>query len=1087
MAIKNINEIQAGEYSKHTEQFYIDSLSALANSGQRYGTPGAGFADTCLSIKDIYPEIQNTDISYIQCTVSAIKDDLERYAKVSSSVLSDYSDKSYIRVKQISYLDNGQGYVWDESVIDEFSYLESKYEPDDFTFILDETDDKTLNYQVTGVKTNGTIENFCGGGVQIESTDKLFSGETEVSYIKTNYILLTPAQRTKISNLNTVNTNYVFNKKYSIDPLNHTLSYYELSTAQITDTSAVFVYKKYLLDVSQTTVCAEIETAWQASDIKYYDSLLAQALSEVAPKVSSFEMTWDEAKAAFLYSGTDDDIIIYNNKILKTTLEAFLKNISNNNDINKLFFKKILLNEFCNYYSKLSDDQLLNLLGGDNKYLYFNIYAPTDCYFNLLTRTGVDGNIIDDTYYYNTASDVAINQCVTSDFANCVEKFILNKKQINANGTCFMISDASLLYNADTLDKYITNLYKYNFIYMVAGDNTEVLSPDLATSYLYTMPYINDNGYWTVNNAVTGTLATRKHGDKPSVIIIHIYKSDNGTNTASTKTISVTDTNYNDNTSISRGSVYGEIISTYMSDDLKKVNFKPYTAVTENLLSVNNILTKYSVPCYLPDAKETITDANLNYITDYLKSALFVCVTDIDCVPEAESYKSSLEGAVVTTFWVYDEDKENSTYFKPLLKQDGATAADLSSLTNVSSIVRYASQNIKTTPDKEFFSHIVFDTDINDLKQTANIKTHYPFIKNISSKHFNKSTEGNAYNIGVIPISDDYTNNANLIISFSDTVETENGRIKDDGIISYNNKGAWMAYEKSIGAYLCSAVEYDSSYDYILNAAAQNSFIDTLDLSGVIVNHNNIYNRTNLLIPSKPEYKKSYVYASYIGTDPASKDKSYLVIGTTDKRYDISPSLLNSAYTAPFKRQNGLKVEMDNFIVNAANEIDLTGYAASINCTKEISICSTGYDVNLKSDNDAVNLTSYKTNINSYEINLFGYVANMAFAWQTTVIPYTYSAVFSPVFYKYQQSNFLETIYNSGIPVAYKIKIDDYLSYFYKIQTRNAYTAYVQYLEIGGDIIATSPVSVVAYMQNIHQNNISKICSVKGLQFYDNA
>lgn len=1085
MAIKNINEIQAGEYSKHTEQFYIDSLSALANSGQRYGTPGPGFTDTCLTIKDIYPEIINADISYIQCAVCAIKDDLERYVNAASSPATGDSDKSYIRIKQISYLDNGQGYIWEESVIDEFSYLESKYEPDDFTFILDETDDKTLNYNVTSVKTIGNVEDFAGGGTQIESTDKLFLDETDVFYIKTNYILLTPAQRTKISNLNTINTNYVFNKKYSIDPLNHKLSYYELSSAQITDTSAVFVYKKYLLDISQTTVCSEIETAWQASDIKYYDSLLAQALSEVAPKVSSFEMTWDGAKAAFLYSGTDDDIIIYNNKILKTTLEAFLKNISNNNEINKLFFKKILLNEFCNYYSKLSDDQLLNLLGGDNKYLYFNIYAPADCYFNLLTRTGVDGNIIDDTYYYNTASDVAINQCVTSDFANCVEKFILNKKQINANGTCFMISDASLLYNAHTLDKYITNLYKYNFIYINTADDTEVLSPDLATSYLYTMPYINDNGYWTVNNAVTGTLATCKHDDKPSVIIIHIYKSDAGANTASANTISVTDTDYNDNTSISWGCVYGEIISTYMSDDLKKVNFKPYTAVTENLLSVNNILTKYSVPCYLPDAKETIVDANLNYITDYLKSALFVCVTDIDCVPEAESYKSSLEGAVVTTFWVYDEYKENSTYFKPLLKRDGVTAADLSSLTNVSNIVRYTSQNIKTTPDKEFFSHIVFDTDINDLKQTANIKAHYPFIKNISSKHFNKSREGTGYNIGTIQISDDYTNNANLIISFSDTVETENGRIKDDAIISYNNTGAWLVYEQSIGAYLCSSVEYSDSYDCILNAASQNSFIDTLDMSGVIVNHNNIYNRTNLLIPSTPEYKKSYVYASYIGTDPASKDKSYLVIGTTDKRYDISPSLLSSAYTAPFKRQNGLKVEMDNFIVNAAARIDLTGYNAHIDATQEIAICSTAYDVNLKSDNGSVNITSYKTNINSYEINLYGYAANMAFAWQTTAIPYTYSAVFSPVFHKNKQAYFLETVYDRNIPVAYKIKIDDYLLQFYNIQTRNAYTAYVQYLEIGGNMIATSPVSVVAYLQNICKNTISEIYSVKALSFYD--
>lgn len=1097
MAIKNINEIQSSNYSKHSEQFYIDALSSLANSGQRYGTPGTGFTGTSLGIKDVYPAIQSLDNSYIQFEIHAYKDDLERYLNVigeNYDVEPDIENyyQSYINAYQVSKSSSDGISQWSQTALEEFSYLTSWYlsgEDATYTFVLDPDSNIDNEYTLYSVHTTNSIEAFGvdNDKITVESLDS-FKIDGKQYYIKTEYIKLSNGLREKLTNLNNINSNYIFNKKYVIetDEDGNTVSYnyYELASTDVVDDTVTFNYKKYVInDTSSENLQSLYElmlysTIIQTFDhIKFFDAFWKVILTEFSPVVSSFEMVWDEKKSAFTYTDTEDDLIVNNNTIIKNTLSEFLKNTVNSTALNKLFIKKILINEFYNYYSKLPESSFSVL--DENPWLSFKVCMGLDSKFNLLVRTGEDGNVQDDLHYYTTTDGIAINQCLTDDFSECINSFLLNDNKTDNIDRCRIISDGSALYNKDAGKKYITNLYNYKFNYIDADDNTTLLTADVVNSILYTMPYLNDNGYWIINNQLTGVLGTCKHSDSPSIVIIHNYKNQTGETVSSeANIINVVDLPIEENQEIDWESISGEILSTYRINDLKKVNFKTYKTTSNNLLRISNISAKYSVPCFLPDVQQTLDDVNLNYITDFLKSALFVCITDIDCIPEAEEFKSNLSNSTVTTFWVYDEDKENSVYFKPLVNKTNNTAVDLFSLSNVGDVIKYSTENITTNPDKELFTQLVFDDVAVQLKQVSSSVSHYPFISNVASYTFvptedkteaQKNTDTTS-KIGVIPINKDYTNNANLLISFSDYVEFNNGKIiEENSIHSGANKGIQLQYQQDTNTYKSLATKYDSNYDVVLNSEST-SFIDTLDLSGVLINHNNIYNRTNFLIPSQPESNLSYIYASYIGTDPDTEDRSYLVIGTTTKRYNLNPSLLSSTYSEPFRTQSGLKIQMPNVIIDNADTINLT--ANNINLTGKVLI--NGNEPGTGGGSGGSGSTT--TTVVGGPWNYYGSGT-------------TYSAVMFPVFkaaewktYITSSSTTQSSTFASATISTYTLNIKKYLEKMYTVTSSTSITLTVNIKYIASNkYIVTSPIAIVA-----DYNPINKIItSIQGVAALD--
>lgn len=1073
MAIKNINEIQSSNYSKHTEQFYIDALSALANSGQRYGTPGKGFTETSLSIKDIYPNIIDTSNSYIQCTIKAYKGDLERYKTITGNdnINNENFYKSYIDVSQISYITTDNVSRWTSSAISSTAYLETLDSPDNYSFTVDAN--KTLYFLLLYAKNSSSIKKFVTDNDNSSITAVgTFDGDTNINTIE--YIKLHKSIQQALTTVNNVSTNYIVNKKYAftITDSNEILLYvYKLDSTNIDDNNNItFTYKKYYFNDALAFFINILDYSDDyntLTNISFYDDLFDIYSSQLAPTSTSFTMKWDKSSSSFTYSDSKDNNIIYNNIITKKVLEKFLNDIQAQNSINELFFKKILINEFYNYYLKLSDNQI-SVLTENSDFIEYNICLNLNTKFNLLVKTGEDGNIVDDIHYYNTTDGVVINQCQTSDFSKSVQKFILNNNLSDNTTRCQVISDASNLYNQDTGDKYITNLYNYKFNYIDGSTGESLLSADAVDSRLYTMPYLNDNGYWVLNNQLTGVLGTCKHSDQPSIIIIHNYYNESNDTSNKDSIINVVDLPIDEGQSINWDNISGEILSTYRLNDLKKVNFKPYKTSTENLLRTNNISTKYSVPCYLPDVQETIDDVNLNYITDYLKSALFICVTDIDCIPEAEAFKENLANSTITTFWVYEEDKDNSTFFKPLTGSSNDTAVDLFSLSNISDIIKYSTENITTSPDRELFTQVVFDNITTQLKQTTSTVSHYPFLSNVTSYTF-LPNEGNeekktkfdtTSKIGVIPISSNYTNDANLLISFADTVEFSNGKIiNENGISSASNKGIQLEYNENEDTYYSLAVKYDDNSDSILNSTST-TFIDTLDLSGVLINHNNIYNRTNFIVPNTPKNSQSYIYASYIGTDPTAADRSYLVIGATSSRQDINPSLLDNTYKAPFKPQQGLKIEMDNVIINATN-IDFSYDTSAGHIYINGAPISTGGDSS--------------TTSSAGPWNWYGKGST------------TYSAVLMPTLTVSEANTYISskqsqqvTTFTGKTLKAYTLNVSMYLKKMYTVSDTTNRSIDVDYTSLNGTYIITNPIGIVAYY-NPQTQTIHKIYGVTSL------
>lgn len=1094
MAIKNINEIQSSNYSKHSEQYYQEVLSALANSGQRYGTPGTGFAEISLSLQDILVKDLFEDTSYVNIMVGLWRGELNRYLALNNE---DYATET-LPIINSENLGGGFGSFFQVNNHYIYSFKDYFYSSDESkcSFILDESDtDNPCRYTSLGLIESNSLEALAdqGDASRLDEIALLYKNEKKARGIRTEYIKIPSSQRLFDTKSNTVNANYIFKRKYTVgldvDNGKYTdICFYKLTNVDQRTDHYLYSYKKYYIDISNVDLNQKTEAIQNLqllieSIVESYthddqghwitrccdlDNIWRKVISgdlSLAPVETDFQMNWSKYTNQFVYSNhKQDPLLVYNNKIIQKSLEANLPYPQQSTRPLR-FFKRILASAIYNYYSKLSDEQLLELSGPYNpydktsNYLVVNLRFNVDTKFNLLVKTGEDGNVLDDTFYYTTTDGILVNECITDDFSKCTDKFLIGEQDSTTQDRCQIILDASRIFNKDVGEKIISSVYNFTFDYLDSSDNTLITSADVTSSRIYTMPYLNDNGYWVINNQITGVLGTCKHSDEPSIIIIHVYKDKfaNTNEVLSTNAVNVIDSDTDEATQSLFENISGEILSTYRLNDLKQVNFKLDSIITNNLLSSQNILTKYNVPCLLPDVQQTIDDVNLNYITDYLKSALFVCITDIDCISEAEKFKDNLGNSSVTTFWVYDEDKENSAYFKPILRQADGTVLDLFNLSGTGDVIKYSTENISTTPDRELFTQLVFDDIAVSLKQTPSVTSHYPFISNVTSYTFTQLDPDETTNIGVIPITANYENNANLVISFSDNVEFDNGKVVEGSINSINNKGIQLIYDENTNSYSSLSVKYDNSYDTILNTTAD-TFIDTLDLSGVLVNHNNIYNRTNFIIPAFSETGYSQIYSSYIGTSAEDSDKSYLIIGTTTKRYNIGPSLLQNSYQDPFKTQTGLKVQMPNFTVNSSENITLDSPEIDLNGTVKIN-------------GKAIHGGSQ--------------------TWIWSGFGTSYSAIFYPVFEKDTYEDYITTFSRQTTKAfindtvnSYYLQVHEYLKNIFVYESEYELEIQVN-IKTSGQYVMTNPVALtVDYDQG--NNKILKILEGRALQFGTN-
>ena len=453
--------------------------------------------------------------------------------------------------------------------------------------------------------------------------------------------------------------------------------------------------------------------------------------------------------------------------------------------------------------------------------------------------------------------------------------------------------------------------------YFVTYDDEELIEA-INVLRTYVMPYINNDGYWNINNIDTNIYARGKDGGQPSIII-----------------------SYSD-TSIGKH----EILSTMNKDELaytldwQEVDY--HMKPLDTSLSTGEVY--HLMTTYMP----------VNISTAYLHENLVTFLENAIIMDIASVHNEDLEhssprvpladpgmlgpNATVTTFWALQKDEETHEYSFTYVKQpDTSWAVDFNYLTDAEAIVKYYMQ-LGIEPDLYRHSWVVFDGVEASLKNQVVPPSNsmiYPTILNRQNLSFNdlfnfEGAEGQ------------YTNNLNFMLGFYNNIEWNGSYVAD---VKDENTGKFFRFD--VYEHFDDDTQTTTTYTYVpvvqtlhhpnstgLDKFAQewlpdsrtenyydpvtketwvDSLLPTLDLKETFVRNINVLNRYNILTAAA----NGQMYYSYIGATPLDGQKNILHIGTGFEDISLGlKTLTDVEQRQNFYRQNELDVDFDTIVFN---------------------------------------------------------------------------------------------------------------------------------------------------------------------------
>jgi len=563
-------------------------------------------------------------------------------------------------------------------------------------------------------------------------------------------------------------------------------------------------------------------------------------------------------------------------------------------DSTKTFIKRILCKLYERILSNISDNE------------YFTLYIPLDYKFNYICNSNDNSHI-----YYST------NNYVTFINLDNINKYQFFSKNDN------LICD----YNSE-----ISKLKTYNFV-VNYNKYKDSLINSIDIKDVYTMPYINGNYNWSINDTDTKIGALGKDAGNPNIIIIFsIDKNDNG--------------------------IYESFNVLNNIKDKQILNGSNFvkTKFIVNPALFDNIASNYNTACYtyIP----TIDNNN----KEYLANSIILSISTLDCLDTSE-LKSQYQGSHILTIWHLVE--ENGTYeYKCINEVDHDYALSLSSNINLYNATNDNSVANLNDQDLILLKAIISNVGHENLLTNLN---NWLIIKNKDSEEYLSNTD----------IVNSYNNDLNGIVQFNDTVKLENNHIiysQNNKYISsideiqvtnslypkYNNTTvtksttvnevitelinqqsnnysresiiyvngneitnvessiqlieqelAEVATDSTVTLTIEELVKSNSNYDeYIFN-----SNVPTLDFGEVFNRNVNVLNRLNII--SLDSAGNSY-YA-YFGTSYDEKLKTTLHLGTSNRNINIgTETLFNESDKNKFKTHDTLSLDFNNIVLNGS-------------------------------------------------------------------------------------------------------------------------------------------------------------------------
>lgn len=918
MSLKNINEIQSNDYRTYDQNFLKETLSALANSGQRFGSPGAGVIPTSFKAYDVFTNATISSYSYIQCETHVSVSDTEAYRALYGDIRdwsniesSEVQNKTYLIYYNIEKESNSD--VWNKSIIGS-AYLDTQKDTltrtDEGNYyvsvntgtLYNKVNTSSYNSQASYVmaSTKG-ITTYTGTDYEIKELEYTawfcaYQGELCDIYLYYN----TPTE----DGVDYYDRTYIVSKIYRY--VGKELQDYPFSTYNIykitkdeTDECDLDKINGYMESALKTCASNNIITN---TEVSLRMDAAANALFYIINKkgTSEYSLYYDTATAPFLYNLHQRDVDILGS-LSESVLSDVVSSISsyNKENIKKLYVDTLNWNIAYDYVSSyISDKSIVQ----ETDYIVSNTYFSPEFGINVFSST------LDSSVMYCTSSNIEAEYCTNTYIYNTINNKVIGASENNQRYKCVVADWTDIDTDEYDGDYRKFDVYDRNVLIGLSADyygSGTLYGVTLSNKYV--LPYINKNKYWCINGEQTPVSAVGYNADQPSIIII---RSNDGENSEVLTTLHKND--------ILPYTVFDEADVTFGNEKIVNISFP--------IIDVSQIES---------DAQSGNTKAD---ILKFVKSAVIMSIRKSD-----ENISSIIKDGYITTFWVYSKEDDKFVCIKT---RNNGGALDLATMSGVYNIVDNSKQNIKEEPDKFLHYQLVFNAA--QIKKTKNTVSETDeeiadnivgAIQNLSSGTMFSQTEADKY--GMLPYVQQDTAKYNVdekaefyisytsSFAFYDNYEYDEStsKIKRGSVIlSTDNPSLGLSFDSDnrvLGAQL---------YKYNTKASPEmfaytNSYIPTglintkqppiTDMSSVLQNHTNVLNRINILSIGKPNSDfRSNIYTSYIGTSFESTDKSKLVIGTGSENTDVSRHVVSPEDTTKFTPQNEIDVNFNTINLN---------------------------------------------------------------------------------------------------------------------------------------------------------------------------
>lgn len=1063
MSLKNINEIQSNDYRSYDQQFIKETLSALANSGQRYGTPGSGVVQYSFKASDVFPSCSTSDYSYIQCEANISITDVTAYRDLYGDIIqyhteqrindkgqtvnTDVANKSYLIYYNIEKVDNS----WVKTVLNNsISYLDApnSFEPIKIVNdVINNYEIDTSCIQISNESVSDKVSNYStsyilatGYGncavVQESGSTLAFKYETcfnVCSYIDSDVldnIYIYYNQPTSSGTGALVAANIRPTANLATD---YPATYYDVwgvwnnTSPVVPITTYKYVLKKdgyniyYIKELDKEGVC----------DGYIADAVLVakgyHIVNNVFDDKLGFESDCADIPLLYIIHKKEDDLwyVKYSNEeskalhkydvdVIQSIMEDIVPSIKSTisskykEDIKKQYLDTLFYNITNDHISEYIDS-VSDITTDD--------YLKTNIYFNPYLTVNTWVSSLDNSIIYSTSDHINAEYCTNVSIYNTIEGKVIGKSDNNVRFKSVVADWTDIESDKYDSDYRKFDIYDKNILYGIktnwnTTDTTSISTFINMEVYLkYTFPYINRDKYWVINGETTPVSAVGLNADQPSMIMLY------------------SESESNDDISV---------LTT-----LHKADIEQYTTLYDTYVTLSANITvsgnKISTPVIdIENLERGITDGNTKAdILRFVKSSVIMSI-----IKAPERLSKTINNGYITTFWVYTEkDEYGNTInkFTCVTNNGSNSALDLASMASVYGLIEAGFKSMVEEPDKYVHAQLVFSPNNQKVKHEVESKDNSEPVS--SNERFNiigaiqnfdytvmfDKDKANKY--GMLPYvtqeSNDNTNDNNrtldstATIAFYDKYELEyissesgdvSSQIQRGSVqLSDNNTSVGITFKDNNKVTTSQLYKYKTGQTGVVEFVESNSYIPTANSKDV---------KQPPLVDMSSVLNNHFNVLNRVNIiSPGEQDESF-------------ESVLYASYIGTRFDDN----EKSHFVIGTSNEmVDLSRHVA-----------------------DPIDMTKFETHdeidINFNSINLNGDInfgGSGGLLWNSTRVAYkdTKNFVYQCTLPVYIQNTdnpentsgikVVETVLDSDLNVSERvtcINVKDYINALYKLK-----------------------------------------------------